>query len=175
MPNAPDIPPSRPPSRGGSLLAEIGLRRPVRSLIDTHLALAVAAALPVWFALALGAAGPIHRPPGLWAWMGFVLWQPFLEELFFRGLLQGQLLRLRFRRPPGPVSAANLLVSVAFAAFHLPGQGPAWAIAVAVPSLVFGHLRERFESVWPAVAMHALYNAGFGVAALLAAGAANAV
>ncbi|WP_187272118.1 CPBP family glutamic-type intramembrane protease [Zeimonas arvi] len=36
------------------------------------------------------------------------------------------------------------------------------------PSLIFGHLRERFDSVWPAVAMHALYNAGFGIAALVA-------
>jgi hypothetical protein len=38
-----------------------------------------------------------------------------------------------------------------------------------VPSLVFGHLRECFASVWPAVGVHVVYNAGFGLTAWLAA------
>ena len=44
----------------------------------------------------------------------------------------------------------------------------AWALAVAVPSLVLGHLRERLVSVWPAVWLHMVYNAGFSGAAWVA-------
>jgi membrane protease YdiL (CAAX protease family) len=58
-----------------------------------------------------------------------------------------------------------VLVTVAFVLLHLRAQPLAWALAVAAPSLVFGHLRERFGSVWPAVLVHAVYNAGFGLTA----------
>jgi len=172
VPTPSDIPPPKPP-RGGSLLTESGLTRVVLPLCDRHFVVALAAAVPVWLAIGFGAAGPVYRPAGLLAWLAFVLWQPLLEELVFRGLLQGQLLRILRGRRVGPVSAANLLATVAFAAMHLFAQPPAWALAVAVPSLVFGHLRERYDSVWPAVAMHALYNAGFGVAAVSAVGGAG--
>ncbi len=47
-------------------------------------------------------------------------------------------------------------------AWHVGTQPLGWALAVAIPSLVFGHLRERFGSVWPAVIVHIVYNAGFG-------------
>ncbi|MCM5570146.1 JDVT-CTERM system glutamic-type intramembrane protease [Burkholderiaceae bacterium FT117] len=150
------------------MLAESGLARFVLPLADAQFVAAIVVALPVWLLLGLGLAGPLHRPAGLLEWLAFVAWQPLLEELVFRGLLQGQLLRLSAARRVGPVSVANLLTTAAFAAMHLLAQPPAWALAVVAPSLVFGHLRERFGSVWPAVAMHAVYNAGFGVAALFA-------
>ena len=96
----------------------------------------------------------------------------FSEELLFRGVLQGEALRLTTRDGPtlrlGPLSLANVLVTLAFVALHMRAQPLAWALAVAVPSLVFGHLRERFASVWPAVLVHVVYNAGFGLAAWLA-------
>lgn len=157
------------PAPRGSLLAESGITRFALPLTDPHFLAALAAAVPVWVALGLGATGPLYRPAGLLAWLAFVLWQPLLEELVFRGLLQGQLLRIVASRHIGPISTANLLTTVVFAAMHLFAQPPAWALAVALPSLVFGHLRERFDSVWPAVAMHAAYNAGFGLAALFVA------
>jgi membrane protease YdiL (CAAX protease family) len=56
---------------------------------------------------------------------------------------------------------ANVLVTVGFVALHLHAQPLAWALSVAGPSLVLGHLRERFGSVWPAMLVHAFYNAGF--------------
>jgi hypothetical protein len=34
-----------------------------------------------------------------------------------------------------------------------------------VPSILFGHLRDRFGSVLPAMMLHAYYNAGFALAA----------
>ncbi|HUW00197.1 MAG TPA: CPBP family glutamic-type intramembrane protease [Gallionella sp.] len=41
------------------------------------------------------------------------------------------------------------------------------------PSLVLGHLRERLGSVWPAMLVHAVYNAGFGLTAWLVVGLHN--
>lgn len=91
-----------------------------------------------------------------------VLLLPVIEELAFRGLLQGVLLeRARFRRRVARVSGANLVVSLLFAAAHLWSQPPALAAAVFVPSLVFGACRERFDSVIPGMVLHGFYNAGF--------------
>ena len=138
---------------------------------DRHALLAVLLAIPVWLALGWLVGAPLRVPLGAWAWVSLVLVQPLLEELVFRGLLQGQALAWLQRggRPMrlGPLTLANLLVTVAFVALHLRAQPLAWALAVAVPSLVFGHLRERFNSVWPAVGLHAYYNAGFGITAWL--------
>lgn len=138
---------------------------------DLHLALALLLAVPVWMALGLLAGPLMYVPSGWTAWLSFVLVYPVVEELLFRGLLQGELLRLTTRNGRalrvGPVTWANGLTTVAFVALHLSAQPLAWALAVAVPSLVFGHLRERFDSVWPSVLVHALYNAGFALAAWL--------
>jgi len=132
---------------------------------DRHGWLALLAAVPVWAGLALTVGRTMHAPHGFAAWLSFVVMQPLLEELAFRGLLQGQLLRLGATQRMGPASLANWVTTAAFVAAHLFEQPPVWALAVAVPSLVFGHLRERLASVWPAVLLHAVYNAGFGAAA----------
>lgn len=137
--------------------------------LDTHLALALLAAPPVWFALFLWAQPSMRVPQGVWVWCSLVLVQPCVEEWVFRGLLQGQALRLTTRHGQparlGPITSANALVTLVFVALHLMAQPVVWAVAVAVPSLVLGHLRERFHSVWPAVFVHATYNAGFGLVA----------
>jgi membrane protease YdiL (CAAX protease family) len=157
-----------------TLAHECGLSKPKPPLLawppDPHLALAVLAAIPVWLALALTLGERMRLPSGPAAWASLVLVQPVVEELVFRGVLQGQLLRLTAARRFGPLTLANLMVTAGFVGAHLLTQPPGWALAVAVPSLVFGHLRERFRSVAPAIAMHALYNAGFGLAAWLARG-----
>jgi hypothetical protein len=105
-------------------------------------------------------------------WLAFVLLWPLIEELLFRGLLQGQVLRLSQHggqpRRIGPITWANATSTLAFVALHLSAQPLVWALAVALPSLVFGHLRERFASVWPAVGLHMVYNAGFAVAGWVA-------
>lgn len=142
-------------------------------LLDAHASLALLAAVPVWLVLLLWGNGHLRYPAGVPAWTSFLLLQPVLEELVFRGILQGQALRLTARHGQpsrlGPVTLANVLVTLAFVALHLRAQPLAWALAVAGPSLVFGHLRERFDSVWPAVLVHAIYNAGFGLTAWLVA------
>jgi membrane protease YdiL (CAAX protease family) len=92
--------------------------------------------------------------------MALVLWQPLLEELLFRGVIQGQLARqVRFRLSVGGLSWANLATTVLFVLAHLFQHPPAWAVAVAIPSLVFGHFRDRYGQVYPAVILHAAYNA----------------
>lgn len=125
------------------------------------------AAALVWCGLALTVGQHMRAPSGPWAWAMLVLLLPAAEELVFRGLLQGQLLRLSAWRRVGPVSAANLVTSLAFGVAHLWAQPPTWALAVVIPSLVLGHLRERFGSVWPAMVMHAFFNAGFFLGAAL--------
>ncbi len=99
------------------------------------------------------------------AWLSLVLVQPVAEELVFRGVLQGQLLRLGGTRRAGPFTWANLATTAGFIGLHLISQPPAWALATAAPSLLLGHLRERFGSVLPATLLHAVYNAGFGLVA----------
>jgi uncharacterized protein len=136
---------------------------------DPHLVLALLAAVPVWLALH-GWWGPWLRvPQDVWAWCSLLVVQPCLEEWVFRGLLQGEALRLTTRHGElarlGPVTWANALVTLLFVVLHLVAQPVAWALAVAAPSLVLGHLRERLNSVWAAVLVHAIYNAGFGLAA----------
>ena len=142
---------------------------------DAQLLLALLAAVPVWIALFAWAQPWMRAPQGLWAWCSLVLVQPCLEEWVFRGLLQGQALRLTSRQGVparlGPVTWANVLVTLAFVALHLMAQPVVWAVAVAIPSLVLGHFRERFNSVWPAVLVHAVYNAGFGLTAWAAVSA----
>ncbi len=142
--------------------------------IDPHLIASLLAAVPVWAALGLWAGPWLRAPAGAWGWFSLVLLMPLLEEWVFRGLLQTQLLHVTAvngqPRRWGPISWANGLTTLAFVALHLVAQPPAWALAVALPSLVLGHLRERLHSVWAAIGVHVAYNAGFALTALLPRG-----
>jgi uncharacterized protein len=167
-PDTPRLPQNAKPT---SLMQECGLTRPRPALTalppDSHLALAMLLATPVWLALGLLVGPSMYAPVGWAAWVSFVLVQPLAEELVFRGILQGQALRLTILdgqpRRLGPVTLANMLITAGFVALHLHTQPLAWALAVAAPSLVLGHLRERMGSVWPPVMVHMVYNAGFGL------------
>ncbi len=122
----------------------------------------------LWRTLPGAMAGSALHAPGVW--LSCVLWQPVLEELIFRGFLQGELLRSRWgRRRLGGLSAANLTCSLAFAAAHLVHHAPGWALSVFVPSLLFGWLRERHAGVGAPIGLHVLYNLEFFAAAALAA------
>ena len=119
----------------------------------------ILAAPPVWCALApMVAADRFSGPSAL---LAAALLYPVLEELSFRGLLQGWLLeRLEGWRRFGGISLPNLLTSLAFGSAHLATQSIPWAAATVVPSLVFGDLRERHGSVLPPLALHVYYNTG---------------
>lgn len=92
-----------------------------------------------------------------------VIAAPILEELVFRGGLQAWLYdRPRMRGVIlGQVSYANLLTSVIFAGFHAISQPPLWALSIVIPALVFGWARDRTQTVWPSMILHAWYNLGF--------------
>lgn len=101
---------------------------------------------------------PATRP---WFFLSVVLVYPVLEEIVFRGLLQGWLLERNWGRSRlGPVTAANAIAALLFALAHLVHQPPGWAAAVILPALVFGYFRER-HGLWTAIVLHVLYNAGF--------------
>lgn len=106
-------------------------------------------------------------------WLSCVLWQPVLEEVTFRGILQGELLRTGWGRTRAlGLSAANVVCSVAFVALHFLHHPPLWALSVLAPSLVLGWLRERHASLASPMAMHSLFNLTFFIAASLPVGLA---
>lgn len=87
---------------------------------------------------------------------------PLLEEIVFRGALQGMLLNHPWpRHSLAGVSIACLITSLAFAAMHLVRQPPLWAVLVFFPSLVFGWSRDRHGTLLPPILLHMSYNAGF--------------
>lgn len=91
--------------------------------------------------------------------LSLVLWQPLMEELLFRGVLQGQLDRTRWaRRRIAGFSAANCATTVLFMLAHLVHHSPLWAAATIAPSLVFGYFRDRHRQVYPSVLLHGFYN-----------------
>lgn len=109
-------------------------------------------------------------PRGAWQWFGLLLWQPLWEEVMFRGLIQGQLLKSGWGRTQWcGLSAANLVSSLTFTAMHFLYHPPLWAASVLVPSLVFGWLRDRYRNTWPCIATHVLYNGAFFLGAVIAA------
>ena len=94
--------------------------------------------------------------------LSVTLWQPLFEELLFRGIVQGYLLQSM----PGQktwfgLSTANLLTSFLFSLAHLANHSISWSLLVFVPSLCFGFVRDRFGSIYPAIALHAFYNTGY--------------
>ncbi len=94
--------------------------------------------------------------------LSLCLVQPLIEELIFRGVLQGELLRRSWgQRKWSAISAANGATSIAFAALHFLSHAPLWAAGVLIPSLLFGHFRERHASLYPPLCLHIYYNTGY--------------
>lgn len=148
------------------LATEVGLRRPRRgSLNGTFVAVLLVGAVFGWAlgsrAVQLGSATPMML-------VSLLLWQPLVEELLFRGVLQGALLSTtagRYRVVG--LSAANIISSIAFVLIHLVKHPWPWAVAVIVPSLLFGYYRERSASVAPSILMHVVFNTAFFMNLLL--------
>ena len=58
---------------------------------------------------------------------------------------------------------ANGIAAALFAAGHLMNHPTLWAVAVMLPALTFGFFRDRYDSIWPAIALHMFYNTGYFV------------
>ncbi len=155
--------PPKPPSRW---MQDLGLRSGWRWLADRQFLLALAAGVAFWAALAWLGMQP--APLGLAALFSVVLLQPLVEELLFRGLLQGWLGETPWgRRQFAGVSLANLAAALAFTALHFVNHPLLWAAGVLAPALLFGYFRDRHASVLPAIALHVFYNAGYFLLPLL--------
>ncbi|MCW8830222.1 MAG: JDVT-CTERM system glutamic-type intramembrane protease [Gammaproteobacteria bacterium] len=89
-----------------------------------------------------------------------LIWQPFIEELLFRGIIQGQLSKYKWgQKNLLRITSANVVVSVLFVGLHTLTNPPLWAISIVVPSIVFGYFRDTFKSVYPSIILHSAYNA----------------
>jgi membrane protease YdiL (CAAX protease family) len=97
--------------------------------------------------------------PGPAALALLVVVYPLLEEVVFRGLIQPALIKPTRGRGFGPLTLANGLTSVLFAAMHLLTHPPLHSAAVLLPSLVFGAFRDRSGSVLPGMLLHVSWNA----------------
>jgi len=82
-----------------------------------------------------------------------------LEEVIFRGGIQGGLLRKEiFRLKLLCLSRANWLTSLLFAVAHVWQHAAVLVPGYFVVSLVFGYFRERYKGILVPVALHAWYN-----------------
>ena len=92
--------------------------------------------------------------------LSLIIWQPLVEEVLFRGIIQGQFARRDWgKRSWLSISGANVAASVLFAAIHLINSSPLFALSVIAPSLVFGYFRDYCNSVYPSIIIHSAYNA----------------
>lgn len=100
---------------------------------------------PPLHALILGGQGP-----GFWLFAGFavVVFGPMTEEVLFRVILHDALLLI------GPQTAL-VVTSLIFATIH---GNLEQAPALFMLAVVLQHLRARTHSLWPAMALHALFN-----------------
>lgn len=145
----------------GTFAEEVGLAFRPAFVRDRQFLLAlavapVALALMDWLLPALREDIRLSMPLVL----SMVLWQPLVEELLFRGVIQGQLEKKMWaqRRFAG-LSFANYVTTLLFSLAHLVHHPPLWAAAVVTPSLLFGYFRDRHHQVYPALLLHAFYNA----------------
>ena len=91
-----------------------------------------------------------------------VLVYPLVEEWLFRGLLQGLLLeRPALQSKIAGATRANLLTSLAFTSLHFFAHPPLAAAAVMIPSLIFGHFRDRHGGLHVPILLHMYYNLGY--------------
>jgi membrane protease YdiL (CAAX protease family) len=154
------------------IAADLGLNRSFALLRDgvwwAVLLAGMVVPVVLWRIPGVDAASSV--PHGLAAWLAVIVWQPALEELLFRGLLQGVLLEKTWgNKILVHISIANLVTSTLFVAMHFVHHSPLWAMAVFPPSLIFGWFRERHANVWSPLILHGMFNLAFFASAGFAA------
>ena len=120
----------------------------------------------LWYALPKGFAEDLVSSPLLL--VNVLLLYPLVEELLFRGVIQSALLSrsVLVIRTFG-LSRANLITSLLFVGLHLINHSPSWALAVLVPSLALGHIRERYSSLAVPMLLHVFFNGIYLIAGTL--------
>ena len=131
-----------------AILRDLALDRCPPFFRDWQYVAALAAGLLFWVFLSSMTAGVRSVVWKLSVVLPVCLIQPLIEELIFRGVLQGELLRHSWgQRTWLGISAANAATSIAFTALHFLSHPLLWAASVLIPSLLFGHFRERHNSL----------------------------
>lgn len=109
-----------------------------------------------------------HGNPPTWSYeqalllFSLVLWQPVIEEIGFRGMLQGVLREQSgCQLFMGPLTVANLLTSTVFALAHLPTHPWFWIPGIFIISIILGYARDRSGSLFPAIGLHCYFNTGY--------------
>lgn len=91
----------------------------------------------------------------------FSIVYPVLEEFVFRGIIQ-EYLKLKLKRTSlGPITCQNLITSLLFVILHFINHSMGWAIAVFIPSIVFGYFKDKYNNLFPPIFLHCFYNAGY--------------
>jgi uncharacterized protein len=130
--------------------------------------LALAAGVGGWLvtsAVCLGAALALRLivwepkwPADAWLFLvNNLLLVSVVEEAFFRGYLQGGMMRLFDNRPLGKTIAV-VIAALLFGLMHLPGGGWLWVLFAAIAGLGYG-LAYRFGGLTAAVLAHFALNA----------------
>ena len=143
------------------LFREAGFRPARQCYLNYRFSLAMLAGLlVVWVMLGWVKPYPAEFKIGLVPLLSLIIWQPLVEEVLFRGIIQGQFAKHDWgKRSWLNISGANVAASVLFAAIHLINGSPLFAFSVIAPSLVFGYFRDYYNSVYPSIIIHSTYNA----------------
>jgi len=149
-----------------SISQMIGLRASPGLARDRLFLGLLVAGVPVSLGMAwLGLAFP---PVGdrLLIYLSVLLWYPVVEELAFRGVVQGVASQyFQARAANWVISPANLIATVAFVLWHLLYLWTPLALTLAVPALIYGFFRDRYQSLLPPLILHMSYNV-FAILAL---------
>jgi membrane protease YdiL (CAAX protease family) len=102
-------------------------------------------------------------------WFGWLFYQfmyvSVAEEVFFRGYLQGNILRLANIAGQGPVARREMvsivLSAACFALAHAAVQGGIASVLTFVPGLILGWLFVRTKSLLAPILFHGLANISY--------------
>jgi len=142
------------------------VNRSEKQLLCAPWLIAILIPLPAWAALWFlnhlqsDITWPIHAPV---TFLLLILIYPVLEEIVFRGVVQGELMRKPiFKASYAGITYANILTSLLFAITHLYSHPFVMAMLVFLPSLIFGYFRDRFDGwLLPSMLLHIYYNLGY--------------
>lgn len=90
-----------------------------------------------------------------------VIIYPILEEIAFRGAIQGYLLQRLPNLAWLKISLANFLTSLCFSLLHSVFRSLLNGLAVFIPSLIFGYFRDRYHHLYISIFLHMYYNLGY--------------
>ncbi len=143
------------------LLHEIGLKHKAGCYFNYRFVLAILAGLlAAWVIHGWVQPYPSHVEFNWLQLLSLIIWQPLLEEVLFRGIIQGQLAEHEWgKRSCLNISSANVATSVLFVAMHMVNTLPWYALTIFAPSLVLGYFRDYCDSIYPCIVIHGAFNA----------------